>query len=342
MDRSSISIACWVVVYSPQIIENFRCSSADGLSLAFIVIWLFGDISNLLGSVLQGVLPTMTILAAYYIIADFVLLGQCFYYRGSRQSGLEAEEVFTEVPTEQSSLLWRQNPSDLGPQPGRSLVDVESPEAHPKPSIPGPLVVPYHSPASAPIPISSPLSPSPQSSLFISILQKISAVFLVCLVGIMGWYISSQTSHSHNASSDPRIHPDPPPQTTAPQLNVLGQIFGYISAALYLGSRFPQILLNYKRSSTEGVSILFFIFSCMGNLTYTLSIFAYEPRCIGVERVGHDGNLAGTGKCETGEWERAYWRYILVNASWVTGSIGALSLDLVIFGQFWLFRGRKR
>lgn len=55
----SISIACWVVVFSPQIIENFRRGSAEGLSVVFIVVWLAGDVFNILGAVLQGVLPTM-------------------------------------------------------------------------------------------------------------------------------------------------------------------------------------------------------------------------------------------------------------------------------------------
>lgn len=55
----SISIACWIVVFSPQIIENFRKGSAEALSITFIVIWLAGDVFNILGAVLQGVLPTM-------------------------------------------------------------------------------------------------------------------------------------------------------------------------------------------------------------------------------------------------------------------------------------------
>ena len=33
----SISIACWVVVFAPQIYENFRRKSSDGLSLMFII-----------------------------------------------------------------------------------------------------------------------------------------------------------------------------------------------------------------------------------------------------------------------------------------------------------------
>ena len=59
----SISIACWVVVFSPQIIENFRRGSAEGLSVVFIVVWLIGDVFNILGAVLQEVLPTMVRIA---------------------------------------------------------------------------------------------------------------------------------------------------------------------------------------------------------------------------------------------------------------------------------------
>lgn len=60
----SISIACWVVVFSPQIIENFQRGSAEGLSVVFIAVWLLGDVFNILGAVLQGVLPTMVKYAA--------------------------------------------------------------------------------------------------------------------------------------------------------------------------------------------------------------------------------------------------------------------------------------
>ena len=55
----SISIACWIVVFTPQIIVNFRRASAEGLSIVFLVVWLAGDVFNVLGAVLQGVLPTM-------------------------------------------------------------------------------------------------------------------------------------------------------------------------------------------------------------------------------------------------------------------------------------------
>jgi len=58
----SISIACWIVVFTPQILQNFRRGSGDGLSLAFLVVWLLGDVFNIVGAVLQEVLPTMVCL----------------------------------------------------------------------------------------------------------------------------------------------------------------------------------------------------------------------------------------------------------------------------------------
>ena len=352
INRSSISIACWVVVYSPQIIENFRRSSADGLSLAFLVIWLLGDISNVLGAVLQGVLPTMTILAMYYVIADFVLLGQRFYYRGSGLSERAAEDGRLEVPTEETALLGQEISGDADPSSPKGFVDVdvENPSARAKPAAPAPMVAPYASSVVVPGPSSTPSATLFPSAFIVSILSKVSAVILVCLAGVGGWYLSSRSSRSHQAPpSSPHVHPGLL-QDSSPHLNLWGQLFGYLCAACYLGSRIPQILLNHSRKSTEGVSILFFIFCCIGNITYALSIFAYEPRCAGVESGRREGQGPGPGpgpgpagnKCEHGDWQRAYWRYILVDASWVVGSLGALTLDSIIFVQFWMYRGRKR
>ena len=54
-----------MVVISPQIIENFRRSSAEGLSIEFVIIWLFGDFANIIGAVAQKVLPTMVCLLPF-------------------------------------------------------------------------------------------------------------------------------------------------------------------------------------------------------------------------------------------------------------------------------------
>ena len=54
-----------IVVYSPQVYENYLLQSGEGLSVLFVVIWLLGDLTNLTGAILAGLLPTVIILAIY-------------------------------------------------------------------------------------------------------------------------------------------------------------------------------------------------------------------------------------------------------------------------------------
>jgi uncharacterized protein with PQ loop repeat len=148
------------------------------------------------------------------------------------------------------------------------------------------------------------------------VLYNLGIVILVCTSGVFGWYLSTRRS--------PQKPTDPEPDTLT--FNLWGQIFGYICAALYLGSRVPQLLLNYRRKSTDGISMLFFLFACIGNLTYVLSIMAYKPICI------------GRGGCEEGEKRALYGKYIAVNLSWLLGSFGTLVLDAGVFVQYFLYR----
>ena len=93
--------------------------------------------------------------------------------------------------------------------------------------------------------------------------------------------------------------------------------------------------------------MLFFLFACVGNLTYVLSIFAYEPGCVRSAMVttmttttmGAGGPGRREGMCAEGEWAAQYGRYILVNLSWLFGSAGTFLLDLGVFAQFWMYRG---
>ncbi|KAL8645756.1 MAG: hypothetical protein Q9210_006532 [Variospora velana] len=300
----SVSIACWIVVFSPQVIENFRRGSADGLSLVFIVIWLLGDVFNIIGAVLQGVIPTMTILAVYYTFADVVLLGQCFYYHGFTLSDAQPssnEDTIADEATEESPLLSDGNSS--GRSSSRSAVaDAE------------------------------PLASKHSISSLRTVLFNTTALILVCAAGVAGWAVSMGSARNKYPHRGQDTSTTTILESEGVRFDLWGQVSGYLSAALYLGSRVPQLLLNYRRKSTEGVSMLFFLFACAGNLTYVLSIFAYEPECAKLERA------YGGSQCEQGEWEEEYKRYILVNTSWLIGSAGTLLLDCMIFAQFWIYR----
>lgn len=237
------------------------------------------------------------ILAIYYTIADLVLLGQCFYYRGFTWK----DEVVPPVrkprraagePNERTGLLATTTPNDRRGSDWSNL-----------------------SPAVPMVHETEIVEHRPAPGVLQSILWNTVAVLMVCTAGVAGWLLSRGKPGAGNEKDS---------SNDVLTFDVWGQIFGYLCAVLYLGSRLPQLLLNWRRKSTEGVSMLFFLFACLGNLTYVLSIFAYDPKCQEEE-------------CAPGEMGQIYGKYILVNASWLAGSLGTLFLDLAIFVQFFMY-----
>lgn len=53
------------------------------------------------------------------------------------------------------------------------------------------------------------------------------------------------------------------------RMNWLPQTMGWTSAVLYIGSRIPQIVKNWKNKSTEGLSFGMFICAVLGNVLFT-------------------------------------------------------------------------
>jgi solute carrier family 66 (lysosomal lysine-arginine transporter), member 1 len=49
-------------------LQNYQLKSGEGLSVLFVVVWLLGDLCNLFGAILAGLLPTVIILALYVSI----------------------------------------------------------------------------------------------------------------------------------------------------------------------------------------------------------------------------------------------------------------------------------
>ncbi|TGZ82669.1 PQ-loop-domain-containing protein [Ascodesmis nigricans] len=180
----SVSIAFWVAVFTPQILLNFRRKSAEGLSLAFLVVWLAGDVFNIVGGVLQGVLPTMLILAVYYTLADLLLLLQCLYYNRLNASP-------TPTPTPPSP------PSPEHPLPhhhhNHNLLHPSIPASHLSPVTP--LLPPTPPPPTAPL------------------LSPLLTILLITLSGLAGWYLSP------HSSSTP-----PPSQTFSPAGQTFGYL----------------------------------------------------------------------------------------------------------------------
>lgn len=313
----SISIACWVVVFSPQIIENLRRGSTEGLSVVFLVVWLLGDVFNVIGAVLQGVLPTMTILAVYYTLADIVLLLQVFYYRGfTLKDEVKKSSPEQQPDDEREPLLGVPSPDIDGRHRGSFSEEFRRHGQHLSPATPMLSQEARDPPA---------IVNQKPTSMLQKTLFNMSAVVLVCASGALGWYVSTR----YNRHPGKHYHKHESDASEPLEFDSLGQFFGYLCAFFYLASRVPQLLLNYRRKSTDGVSLLFFLFACIGNLTYDMSIFAYNPQT---------SCRSGPNHCEPGEAKAIYARYIAVNASWIVGSLGTLFLDGAIFVQFFIYK----
>ncbi|XP_041656333.1 lysosomal amino acid transporter 1 homolog isoform X2 [Cheilinus undulatus] len=96
---------------------------------------------------------------------------------------------------------------------------------------------------------------------------------------------------------------------------IIGFSIGSVSSVLYLFSRLPQMYTNYKRKSTEGVSYFLFALVILGNTLYGLSVLLKNP--------------------DDGHGERSY---LVHHLPWLIGSLGTLSLDLMISIQFLIYR----
>ena len=112
---------------------------------------------------------------------------------------------------------------------------------------------------------------------------------------------SSQRSESSQSSSSGYAHA---PLVPAPAW--VGQALGWTMTAIYLGGRVPQILLNRKRGSVEGLSVSMFALAVLGNLTYFSSILARS----------------------------AAWRRVRPNLPWLCDAALCLAMDAVILWQY--------
>ncbi|KAJ5123339.1 hypothetical protein N7448_009436 [Penicillium atrosanguineum] len=283
----SVSMTCWIFLLVPQLIENYRNGNAEAISLLFIFVWFIGDIANLAGGLMADLVPVILAIAVYFCIADGVLIGQCLYYKAfnARSEVHRRRRSSTETPDPTTPLLGRRF-SDAVPPQGRRRSSGSQRGYHagrrdsqPEDSL-------------AKIVEESEFGRKAWIKNFISVLG-------IFVVGMAGWTMAWKTGMWAPA---PETHNDGAVATG-------GQVLGYFSAVCYLGARLPQIYKNYSDKSCEGLSLLFFILSLMGNLTYGAGILFHST-------------------------ER---EYVLTNLPWLIGSLGTMVEDVVIFIQFRIY-----
>lgn len=249
----SISLATWIFLLVPQLLLNYRIGSADGISLAFLTVWLIGDITNLAGALWAGLVPTVITLAIYFCFADLVLISQCVYYNhiNAKKDRKRLASVASAI-SEEEPLLNRRRSSDTTGLPG----------SHRRPSS---INSHRHDTLSKILEEGENENESHWKKNVLSILA-------VILAGALGWAIAWQ-SGVWLATPEEGAGNGVPHST---QIAVGAQILGYVSAVCYLGARIPQIIKNYQEKSCSGLALLFFLLSLMGNASYGASILCHS------------------------------------------------------------------
>jgi uncharacterized protein with PQ loop repeat len=92
-----------------------------------------------------------------------------------------------------------------------------------------------------------------------------------------------------------------------------GSTIGWMSSIFYIIGRVPQFYLNYNRKTTEGLSILMYIFTILGNTCYLLATITYSIE----------------------------YEYILTNMPWIIMIVVTVIMDFVVIFQSYYYKNKK-
>ncbi|KAG0623582.1 hypothetical protein M758_3G185100 [Ceratodon purpureus] len=357
------SLLFWLVAQVPQFISNWRLQSAEALSPWFLFQWLAGDAFNFFGCLLTGdQLATQNLSASYFMFADFVIITQYMYYQQSsyqENNLLQSKEEDAKQPTvgylevvcspavsppgsseighsrdvenagEEQLKRWQRHLAKYQRREATSLLpnqacgaknsDCENgnvPASHgpPSPSMSRQLrrvIMQYgleYGPPTGPL-LRIHHGPLRKHGKYV---RRVAAAAVVGLVGVvclgaatLGVGSSNQSAISAMGVSVGRklltICKDP----RTPWIRDIGTTIGWASASLYLGSRISQVVKNNERGSAEGLSLAMVFCAISANLTYGASIFM-----------------------------RLYsWQEFVAKAPWLVGSLGTVSLDIILLLQ---------
>ncbi|WOH10688.1 hypothetical protein DCAR_0730158 [Daucus carota subsp. sativus] len=322
-----LSLISWGVAEIPQIITNFRSKSSRGVSLLFLLTWVLGDIFNLIGCLLEPVtLPTQYYTALLYTTSTVILVLQCLYY-DHVYSWWKSKKVDANQPIEDVKKPLKpakENDDDDSAIPttdegkinsnfyftsARSLAGSATPpnRSYLWTARSGPSALTLDGDSSSDDEVDAAVmtnkksktqpKPIPRSAGYGAFLAtslnlpRSTKALLQASVAFSGRKLLQQG----NADTEKFV---------------VGQCLGWMMAAVYMGGRIPQIYLNIKRGSVEGLNPLMFIFALIANVTYVGSILIRST-----------------------EWDK-----IKANMPWLLDAVVCVGLDLFIILQYIYYR----
>ncbi|XP_008240655.1 PREDICTED: uncharacterized protein LOC103339143 isoform X2 [Prunus mume] len=334
-----ISVVSWGVAEIPQVITNYKNKSTDGLSLAFLMTWILGDLFNLFGCMLEpATLPTQYYMAMLYTITTAVLAVQTIYYgciyprlkHNLRQKKVnhDGRSIGFDTPSAGNVLSSPIPLPGICPSisPGRESYYISARSLSRSHT---PTERSYLAQTTAPTfnhirnsneePLLGALA-STHSAPSNNIKTVLSVVSLMTLFGTFNHrsvdnkldLIVENPSRGVVMRVGRRLL-----QVSSELLQAkgtkdssrIGNLLGWGMAAIYIGGRLPQIFLNIRKGNVEGLNPLMFVFAVLGNATYVTSIIVNSLD----------------------------WSEIRPNLPWLVDSGGCMLLDIFILIQFFRY-----
>ncbi|KAJ1956940.1 putative vacuolar membrane transporter for cationic amino acids [Dipsacomyces acuminosporus] len=278
-----ISLVCWIVVMFPQIYLNYKRKSGEGVSLMMMIAWVIGDILNIAGAVMQGLVMSTILIGSYYLFVDGTLLSQTIYYRifykahlskkninESDEENAEAADSNSDSAEDDSSASLIASNRQANDQYQTVSTEVNTAllsDAQGSNSDGSDDTTDHVALTSPP---SSPSQPRwhERHHLDEVLALLLSLVSMACLVVTI---VALTLGHTMSGGGD-KSPKQPSPKEPIPTSQIVAQIMGTISAIVYTMSYVAQAIKNYQRKSCEGLSMWLFILSLLGNTTYALAI----------------------------------------------------------------------
>lgn len=299
-----LSNVCWLVAQGPQMWKNWRSGSVEGLSFVFLAEWLAGDITNLVGCLLTQQVQTQLFTAIYFCVIDSMMVGQHMYYnppwkKAAKSKGAINAMLLPILVVAAVPLLYGMAPASWseGAPDGAAAVAVAvagegegglvgfDAALQPMHSA-GRVLLGYHDNRDITMPSRSALSSTSHGG------------------GGGGDDGSDEVFRSGNHTKP--AHKYDPKWAWSTQNGMIGYVLGWISGVLYFTSRIPQIRLNFKRKTCDGLNPVMFIMAVLGNLFYGFGVLMESVEVV----------------------------FIINHLPWLLGSIGTLVFDFTIIMQY--------
>ncbi|CUM67226.1 uncharacterized protein PRCAT00004919001 [Priceomyces carsonii] len=294
-----LSLSVWLFAQLPQVIENYLNQSVSGVSFLFMLCWICGDTTNLIGCLLTGALPFQTCIAVYYCFIDIILSVQFWYYT-------------TVFPRQKVHHNMLQSPNMMRPVTPKVL-----------PGSSGRTNRFDQDRSRNPIDISkSPYNVLPKLG---SLVQRIFGISFTAS-GL------AKPAHGHGMNGDATtVKNTRGVATIGASIAIgfrsmitdskrLGVLSAWTCSSLYITSRIPQIIKNYNQHSTKGISPYLFIFAMTGNIFYTISV------SLDLYLIYNNDMIMGSTK---------FKEIMSSQLPFLIGSSGTVIFDIIILLQFW-------